>query len=101
MTAPSARPEPGSADDPQAGPARPADPPEAASPALGSPPPAAAPLPRLRLPGVSGAGDDASDDAAPGKARRRGAGDPNLRAKDRRGNASRDQRKFVPRRGGG
>lgn len=57
------------------------------------------PLPRLKLPGVSGPSDAAPDEG--GKPKRRGGADPGLRAKDRRGGAARDQRKFVPRRGGG
>jgi len=57
------------------------------------------PLPRLKLPGVSGTADDAANDG--GRPRHRGGADPGLRAKDRRGGAARDQRKFVPRRGGG
>ena len=117
MTESSARPEHTAAADPPATAARPAD-----TASAGPLPPAApgtaamtAPvttsaassaaaggtsLPRLRLPGVSGTADASADGAVP-KARRRGAGEPNVRAKDRRGNASRDQRKFVPRRGGG
>jgi len=59
----------------------------------------AAPLPRLTLPGVSGPAGDTEQHG--GRARRRGGPDPGLRAKDRRGGAARDQRKFVPRRGGG
>lgn len=61
----------------------------------------AAPLPRLKLPGVSGPSEDDTAHDEAGKSRRRGRTDPGLRAKDRRGGAARDQRKFVPRRGGG
>lgn len=60
----------------------------------------AGPLPRLKLPGVSGPADDTTQDSG-GPERRRGGPDAGLRAKDRRGGAARDQRKFVPRRGGG
>lgn len=60
----------------------------------------AAPLPRLKLPGVSGPSDDDTAHEG-GRSRRRGGSDPGLRATDRRGGAARDQRKFVPRRGGG
>lgn len=60
-----------------------------------------APLPRLRLPGVSGTTGDDTHDEDGGRSRRRGRTDPGMRAKDRRGGAARDQRKFVPRRGGG
>ncbi|HEY3684461.1 MAG TPA: hypothetical protein VGL93_15615 [Streptosporangiaceae bacterium] len=59
-----------------------------------------APLPRLRLPGVSDT-DDAKADTGGGRTRKRGGRDNGLHAKDRRGNAGRDQLKFVPRRGGG
>ena len=109
MTESSARPEHTTAADPPATAARPADtvsagalPPAAPVTAAMTAPAAAGgtSLPRIHLPGVSGTADASADGAVP-KARRRGAGEPNVRAKDRRGNASRDQRKFVPRRGGG
>lgn len=60
----------------------------------------AAPLPRLHLPGVSGTADNAAHGDNASRSRR-GRSDSGLRAKDRRGSAARDQRKFVPRRGGG